>query len=52
MNNYNYCIRRKVFAFLGAKFHVYDSGNRLIGYCHQKAFRTSAVTPMKANRWN
>ena len=39
MNDYNYCIRRKVFAFLGAKFHVYDSENRLIGYCHQKAFK-------------
>ena len=39
MNDYNYCIRRKIFAFLVAKFHVYDSENRLIAYCHPKAFK-------------
>ena len=39
MENYNYFIRRKVLSFLGQKFHIYDSANRLIGFCHQKAFK-------------
>lgn len=34
-----YLIRRKVFALLGAQFHVYDPSNQLIGYCKQKAFK-------------
>ncbi len=36
---YNYLIRRKVFNFLGAKFHIYDNNNLLIGFCQQKAFK-------------
>ncbi len=34
-----YTIRRKLFSFLGAKFHIYDAGDNLIGYCKQKAFK-------------
>ena len=34
-----YTIRRKVFTFFGAKFHIYDAENNLIGYCKQKAFK-------------
>ncbi|MCR9243502.1 MAG: hypothetical protein NXI31_00615 [bacterium] len=33
-----YVIRRKVFKFLGASFHVYD-GDRIVGFCAQKAFK-------------
>jgi hypothetical protein len=32
-------IRRKVFTFLGAKFHIYDAAEKLIGFCKQKAFK-------------
>lgn len=35
----NYTIRRKVFKFLGAAFHVYDANGSLVGYCKQKAFK-------------
>lgn len=34
-----YTIRRKMFTFLGAKFHIYDSAGNLIGYSKQKAFK-------------
>lgn len=34
-----YTIRRKVFTLLGAKFHVYDSTGKLIGFSKQKAFK-------------
>lgn len=34
-----YVIRRKIFTLLGAKFHVYDRNDRLIGYSQQKAFK-------------
>lgn len=34
-----YTIRRQVFKFLGAAFHVYDEHNQVIGYCKQKAFK-------------
>ena len=34
-----YLIRRKVFALLGAQFHIYDTNQQLIGYCKQKAFK-------------
>ena len=34
-----YTIRRKIFTFLGAKFHIYDAEQNLIGYCKQKAFK-------------
>jgi hypothetical protein len=34
-----YLIRRKVFTFLGAKFHVYDSDGQVIGFSRQKAFK-------------
>lgn len=34
-----YTIRRKVFTFLGAKFHIYDAQGGLIGFCKQKAFK-------------
>lgn len=34
-----YTIRRKVFTFLGAKFHVYNSEGKVIGFSKQKAFK-------------
>lgn len=34
-----YVIRRKIFTLLGAKFHVYDRNDRLIGFSQQKAFK-------------
>jgi len=34
-----YTIRRKVFALLDAKFHVYDPAGNLIAFCKQKAFK-------------
>ena len=34
-----FTIRRKVFSFLGAKFHIYDADDKLIGYSKQKAFK-------------
>jgi len=34
-----YTIRRKVFTFLGAAFHIYNAEGGLIGYCKQKAFK-------------
>jgi hypothetical protein len=34
-----YLIRRKVFTFLGKKFHVYDSAGQVIGFSKQKAFK-------------
>lgn len=36
---YNYLIRKKVFTIFGAKFHIYDTYGRLIGFCKQKAFK-------------
>lgn len=34
-----FTIRRKVFKFLGAAFHIYDQQGAVIGYCKQKAFK-------------
>ena len=34
-----FTIRRKVFTFLGGKFHIYDANEKLIGFCKQKAFK-------------
>jgi len=34
-----YTIRRQVFRFFGAGFHIYDSEGGLVGYCDQKRFR-------------
>lgn len=34
-----YTVRRKVFKFFGAAFHVYDPAGRIVGYCKQKAFK-------------
>ena len=34
-----YTIRRKVFTFAGAKFHIYDASGNLIGFSKQKAFK-------------
>ena len=34
-----YTIRRKVFAFLGKSFHIYDEGGAVVGFCRQKALR-------------
>ena len=34
-----YLARRKVFAFFGAKFHLYDMQGNLIGFSKQKAFK-------------
>jgi uncharacterized protein YxjI len=35
----HYLIRRKVFTFLGKKFHVYDSAGQVMGFSRQKAFK-------------
>lgn len=35
----NYLIRRKIFKFLGAAFHIYDSNGNLAFYSKQKAFK-------------
>jgi hypothetical protein len=34
-----YLIRRKIFKFLGAAFHIYDSSGTLVFYSKQKAFK-------------
>jgi hypothetical protein len=34
-----FTIRRKVLTLLGAKFHIYDADEKLIGFCKQKAFK-------------
>lgn len=36
---YQYTIRRKVFTLFGAKFHVYNENDELIGFSKQKAFK-------------
>lgn len=35
----HYVIRRQVFKFLGAAFHVYDGTGAIVAYCKQKAFK-------------
>ena len=39
MPDIEYTIRRKVLTIFGAKFHVYDANNKLLGYSEQKAFK-------------
>lgn len=34
-----FTIRRKVFQFFGASFHIYNPDGSLYGYCKQKAFK-------------
>jgi uncharacterized protein YxjI len=34
-----YTIRRKVFTFLGASFHIHGPDGQVVGYCRQKAFK-------------
>jgi hypothetical protein len=34
-----FTIRKKIISFLGAKFHIYDSNDKLIGFSKQKAFK-------------
>ncbi|MGE0757310.1 MAG: hypothetical protein AB7O38_09830 [Pirellulaceae bacterium] len=34
-----FTIRRKVFSLLGAKFHIFDAQDRVVGFCQQKAFK-------------
>ena len=34
-----YTVRRKIFSFLGASFHVYDDQGKVVAFCRQKAFR-------------
>lgn len=36
---YNYLVRRRFFVLFGAKFDIYDSTGRQIGFSKQKAFR-------------
>jgi uncharacterized protein YxjI len=36
---FEYTIRRKVFTFFGAKFHIYNAAGELIGFSKQKAFK-------------
>lgn len=35
----SYTIRRKLFVFFGASFHVYDGGGHVVAFCRQKAFK-------------
>lgn len=35
----SYTVRRKVFKFFGAAFHLLDDSNTVVGYSRQKAFR-------------
>lgn len=39
MSGTQFTIRRKVFTFFGAKFHIYDAEGNLLGFCKQKAFK-------------
>lgn len=39
MSAVSYTIRRKVLTLFGAKFHIYNSEDALIGFCKQKAFK-------------
>src|SRR4029077_2269197 len=39
MPEIQYTIRRKVFSFLGQKFHIYDANEKLLGFSEQKAFK-------------
>lgn len=39
MASAQYTIRRKVLTLFGAKFHVYNPDDELIGFSHQKAFK-------------
>jgi hypothetical protein len=39
MANVEYTIRRKVLTLVGAKFHIYDAADNLIGFSKQKAFK-------------
>lgn len=34
-----YTVRRKVLQIFGASFHIYDSEDRIVGFCRQKAFK-------------
>src|SRR5882724_6462662 len=39
MPDIEYTIRRKVLTIFGAKFHIYDPNNKLLGFSEQKAFK-------------
>jgi hypothetical protein len=39
MPDIEYTIRRKVLTIFGAKFHIYDTNNKLLGFSEQKAFK-------------
>jgi hypothetical protein len=39
MPDIEYTIRRKVLTIFGAKFHIYDANNKLLGFSEQKAFK-------------
>jgi hypothetical protein len=39
MPDIEYTIRRKVLTLLGAKFHIYDPNDKLLGFSEQKAFK-------------
>lgn len=34
-----FTVRRKIFSFLGASFHVYDDEGGVVAFCRQKAFK-------------
>ncbi len=34
-----FTIRRKVFTLMGAKFHIFNAQDQVIGFCQQKAFK-------------
>lgn len=38
-NQSSYLIRKKVFKIFGESFHIYDPGDRIVGYCKMKAFK-------------
>jgi hypothetical protein len=39
MPDIEYTIRRKVLTIFGAKFHIYDTNQKLLGFSEQKAFK-------------
>ncbi|MFW6303327.1 MAG: hypothetical protein ACOC2L_01785, partial [Candidatus Sumerlaeota bacterium] len=34
-----YLVRRKILKLIGADFHIYDQGQRVVGFCNMKGFK-------------
>jgi hypothetical protein len=39
MSGVQFTIRKKLFTIFGAKFHIYNAEDKLLGFCKQKAFK-------------